>query len=71
MSLLKPDERAALKMLRKGAFAEHSAVDQLVKQKLVRRNPLELTEAGRIVCDLLAEIENLSKGEDSSTRGEY
>jgi len=71
MSLLKPDERAALKMLRKGAFAEHCAVDQLVKQKLVRENPLELTEAGRIVCDLLAEIESLSKEGDSSTRGEY
>jgi hypothetical protein len=68
---LKHSERAALNMLRKGAFAEHDAVDTLVKQKLVRQNPMELTEAGRIVCDLLAEIETLSKDEDSGTRGEY
>jgi hypothetical protein len=71
MSILKLSERAALKMLRKGAFAEHHAVDQLVKQKLVRQNPLELTDAGRIVCDSMAEIEKLGIDEDSSAQGEY
>ena len=44
--------------------------DQLVKQKLVRQSPLEL-RGRQNVCDLLAESENLSKEDDSNSRGEY
>jgi hypothetical protein len=59
MPVLKQDERQALTELRKGGMIQQEALDALVKKRLASANPLELTEAGRIVCELLLEIETL------------
>jgi hypothetical protein len=68
MSVLKQIERQALNELRKGGLIQQDAADLLIKKKLVCAHPLELTEAGRIVCQLLHEIETLQGSDDSGTR---
>ncbi len=71
MSVLKRIEQEALTELRKGGLIKQDAADLLVKKKLVTAHPLELTDAGRIVCELLQEIEALQGSEGSSTRGAF
>jgi hypothetical protein len=70
MSVLNQIERQALNALRKGGLIEQEAAELLIKKKLVNAHPLELTEAGRIVCQLLQEIETLQGSDDSGTRSE-
>lgn len=70
MTHLNSGEREALKTLGKGGFAPEGIVQQLIKKKLATANPLALTVAGRIVCELLLELERLGR-DDDDTRGEY
>jgi hypothetical protein len=65
MPVLKQMERQALSELRKGGMIQQETLDVLVKKRLASANPLELTEAGRIVCELLLEIETLQLDGDA------
>lgn len=71
MATLNPSERDALKTLRKGGLIQQEALDQLVRKKLAIATPLELTDAGRIVCELLLEIDTMRRDDDADTRGSY
>lgn len=71
MAALDQVERDALMALRKGGLIRQEALERLVKKNLVRANPLELTEAGRVVCALLQEMEALQGADDATTRGSY
>jgi hypothetical protein len=71
MAALSRVERDALAELRKGGLIQRDSLERLVKKNLVRANPLELTEAGRVVCALLQEIEALQREDDATTRGSY
>jgi hypothetical protein len=65
MPVLKPDERQALNELRKGGMIQQDVLDVLVRKKLATAHPLELTEAGRIVCELLLENETLQREKEA------
>jgi hypothetical protein len=65
MPVLKPDERHALNELRKGGMIQQDVLDVLVRKKLATAHPLELTEAGRIVCELLLEYETLQREKEA------
>jgi hypothetical protein len=65
MPVLKPDERQALNELRKGGMIQQDILDVLVRKKLAMAHPLELTEAGRIVCELLLENETLQREKEA------
>jgi hypothetical protein len=67
MSVLKPDERHAMNELRKGGMIRQEVLDALVNKKLASAHPLELTEAGRIVCELLQEIDMLRRDDASDS----
>jgi hypothetical protein len=65
MPVLKPDERQALNELRKGGMIQQDILDVLVRKKLAMAHPLELPEAGRIVCELLLENETLQREKEA------
>jgi hypothetical protein len=65
MPVLKPDERYALNELRKGGMIQQDVLDVLVRKKLATAHRLELTEAGRIVCELLLENETLQREKEA------
>lgn len=71
MATLNQVERDALAAIRKGGFIQQESLDRLIKKNLVKASPLELTEAGRVVCALLQEIEALQRVDDAATRGSY
>ena len=71
MAALTPEERQALRSLRNGEHLPQAAFEQLLNKKLVSPSPIELTHAGRIVCELLQEIDRLKREDDSATRGGY
>jgi hypothetical protein len=71
MATLSTDEREALRRLRKGDLVQEELLHELVKKKLAKASPVELTEPGRIVCELLKEIESFTRRDDSGTRSTY
>jgi hypothetical protein len=71
MAVLTTEERQAIQALRNGGHLPQKVFAQLLKKKLVTDSPVELTVAGRIVCELLQEMDQATRGDDSDTRGEY
>lgn len=71
MNSLTSEERQALQALRSGGHLSQKIFSQLLAKKLVTDAPLELTAAGRIVCELLQEVEQLTRLDDPATRGRY
>ncbi|HMO83464.1 MAG TPA: hypothetical protein PKC18_00950 [Lacipirellulaceae bacterium] len=71
MAILTIDERQALRSMRDGGHLPAAVFNLLVEKKLVSQSPIELTPAGRAVCELLQELDALKLADDSATRGEY
>ncbi len=71
MAALTTGERRALRSMRNGEHLPQAAFDQLLNKKLVSHSPVALTQAGRIVCELLEELDHFKRDDDSATRGEY
>jgi hypothetical protein len=72
MSALNSSERDALGALRKGELIKQESLEVLRKKKLISATrPIELTEAGRIVCELLQEIEGLQREDDAHSTSSY